>query len=195
MTAPRSEAATAVRSRGRAVDRKGKTAVRALVVAFAAVLIVAVGQGLWSATRTTEDHSQMLMVATRLPTEIAGVKLVHAETGPAALQAVGDLHGLDVGVSEAEIGEYGTGAVVWIGVALDAGRAAELVDRMTSRILAGSPSFSHQGEVSIRGLKVHQVGGGGQQHIYYQKGNEVIWVSASPGAGEAFMSRAVERIP
>jgi len=42
---------------------------------------------------------------------------------------------------------------------------------------------------------VHQLSGGGQQHIYYQKGNEVIWVSVSPEAGEAFMSRAVESIP
>jgi len=175
--------------------RPGKSIVTAIQLAIALVLLAAVGQGLWSATRNAsgDEHAQHEVLG--LPKELGGLKLLGGVTGPEAIQSVDMLHGLQVEMTDARIGEYENNTTVWVGIARDAEQAATLVDRMTKQILAGSPAFSHVGEQQVAGLTVHQVQGGGQTHFYYQKGIEVIWVAAPPGAGGQFVSQAVQTIP
>ncbi len=171
--------------------------VTALEVVAGLAIIAAVAFGLMSATRQS-DHEQMAAhETTGLPSDLGGLKLVRGTAGgPDAMQALSAMHGTDVGLVDARIGEYERAAAVWVGIASSSASAKDLVDRMTQRITAGAtPAFVHLGDQQVAGYDVHQVRGDGQMHYYYQKGSEVVWLAAPAGANARFVSLAIAAIP
>jgi len=168
-------------------------------------LMAAVGQGLWSATKSngiqhgtssadSGEHDQHKS-ALAAPNEIAGLKLVQAASGEEAMQAINHLHGLDVGIIEAWVGQYQKGAVVWIGVAKDVIQAQELTAKMTKGILNGNTGFKHLSQQQLEGLTIHQLSSADQLHFYYQKANKVIWIAAPPSNEDIFLHQAIQAIP
>jgi hypothetical protein len=170
--------------------RQASPALKFLELLVALVVVGAVAQGLWSATRSASvghaDHE-----TGPLPARLAGLSLESWSAGPDAMLAVEGLHGLDVGIIDASIGYYERQTTVWVGLAGDEEQAAEMVARMTSAIIKGNPAFAYAGRANFGGFTVHQVRAGGELHFYYQNGVEVIWVAARPGAGPEFISQVV----
>ncbi len=186
-----------VAAAAKAGRKRTKSIVTAVQLLIALVVAAAVGRGLLSAALNDGgDHAEHQESLPGLPPAIAGLGLVGGSSGgPQAMRAVEGLHGKDVGIVDARIGEYEKGVIVWVGVAADASAAARLTDQMTTRIGAGNSPFRHVGESLVAEARVHQLVQGSQMHFFYQKANEVIWVAAPPGAGAQFVNAAVQVIP
>ena len=191
MTSAQQEARTQRPAR----DRRSKLLITAAELAVVVVLVAAVSFGLLSATKNSQGEEHAVRDI-GLPMKLAGLMLEQAQQGGETLQALDAMHGVAIRLVDARMGMYEKNAMVWIGVTSTPEDAAALTDQMTKRIREGaSAAFAYSGQVQRGQAIVHQVRAGGQNHFYYQKGSEVIWVEAPAGATAQFMDQALQAIP
>ncbi len=67
-----------------------------------------------------------------------------------------------------------------------------MVHAMTDKILKGRSPFTPTGTHDVDGRTVYALAGMGQQHVYFQSGNLVIWLAAP--MDEALAEKALEDV-
>lgn len=158
-----------------------------LVPAFFALVIgLSVATGLWSAASQQET--------TPAPRQLAGYHLDQAMSGPEAIAEIDALHGEDIPVAEAWVAHYQGNGTVWAARATESKQAAQLLDRMVRGIQQGTSPFQNLRQLEVDGILVYTVTDGHQQHFFYQKGDQLVWVATPKGAEDAFLSAALDKI-
>lgn len=164
----------------------GKLIVVLVPVFFALVIGMSVASGLWSAASQQE--------VTPAPRELAGYHLDQAMSGPQAIAEVSELHGKDIEVKEAWVGHYQGSGTIWAARAESEDRAVKLLDKMVKGIGEGRSPFQDLRELEIEGIPVYTVTDGRQQHFFYQRADQVVWVAAPRGGEEPFFLAALDKI-
>jgi len=116
----------------------------------------------------------------RVPAALAGTPVVSTLRGPAALEAIGRLHGRRIAAADALVARYAGGATVWISASSSPLKASSLLWRMNRGLAGGTRVFSDPRPRQLGGRTIFMTEGQGQQHAYYQSGRYVLWI-ASPG--------------
>lgn len=158
-----------------------------LQISFAAVLLAAVGGGLWAITADQES-------AAAVPGEVAGYRLAEAMVGQEALVEIDRLHGTDIEIVDGWVGHYEKKGGIWVARAASEEEARQLLDDMTRHIEDGNEFFADLRQQEFQGLPVYTVKGGGQLHYYYQSGSTVVWVATPPGAEMSFLAEAIKKV-
>ncbi len=127
-----------------------------------------------------------------LPATLAGAPLTNEVIGSQAIEQIASLHGRDMPVVSAEIGQYANGRLtVWMSTESDAAGAADMVVRMSERISGGGSPFApprpftaEPGVWTTRGM--------GQTHIFFARGDTVWWLAADPSLARAALSELID---
>lgn len=136
----------------------------------------------------TGDHSEMV------PRELGGLKLAGQLMGRDAIASISELHGKDVGVSDGYMARYrggGTDVMLWVGQASSPAVASQLLERMTGGIARGNPNFSNLEKITVDGVVVYTVTGGGERHFYYARADKVVWLAVSGSDPMVFVKDAL----
>jgi hypothetical protein len=126
-----------------------------------------------------------------LPAALAGAPMTNEVTGAQAIQDITSLHGINLPIVSAEIGQYADGRLtVWMSTASDAAGAANMLLRMGRRISAGGSPFApprpfaaDPGVWATRGM--------GQMHFFFARGNTVWWLAADPRLARSALSELI----
>ncbi len=134
-----------------------------------------------------------------LPEQLGTLHLGDSVQGPEAMAQVARLHGKQIKLADAFVGHYesndGKAAVVYISVSPTKREAAALYGQMTAKIAKGNRVFSGLSKARAPdGREVYQVQGMGQQHFYYLKDREVVWVAADPAVATAVLDEATRQV-
>jgi hypothetical protein len=177
---------------------------RPLLVGLSAVVLLAVSIGWYlSAHPARQGADEMAMAGTNgampgmsrsddpLPATLAGAPMTNEVTGPQAIRQIASLHGTDMPIESAEIGQYADGRLtVWMSTGADAAGAADMVVRMGERISGGGSPFTpprpfaaEPGVWSTRGM--------GQMHFFFASGDAVWWLAADPGLARSALSELI----
>ena len=130
-----------------------------------------------------------------VPERLGVLELAELVEGDEAVAQVGQLHGIDVGLTGAYIARYASGgqrSTVWVGETENDPAAVELTDRMVQAIGRGNSPFSNIQRLSIAGHEVYQVDGPGGVHFLYYSGTKVVWLSIEAGDPVSIVEEAVE---
>ena len=127
-----------------------------------------------------------------LPATLAGSTITDEVTGAQAIQQIASLHGTDLPIEAAEIGQYANGRVtVWMSIEPDAAGASDMVMRMSERIAGGGSPFApprplaaEPGVWSTRGM--------GQMHFFFASGDVVWWLAADPDLARSALSELID---
>jgi hypothetical protein len=157
-----------------------------VTLVFALILAVSVATGLWSATADQE--------AGPAPTELAGYRLLDSVTGSEAVAQVNELHGTDIDIADAWIGQYQQGGTVWAARASSEAKARELMDDMVLNIEDGGSPFWGLTRQEFQGMPLYSVRDSRQVHFFYQIDAQVVWLAAPPGDEDAFLAKAVREV-
>lgn len=155
------------------------------------VLIIVVGI-VWAFAGNRQEAEDAI------PHKIGDLTLATSVTGPEALAQIEQLHGKGVGITGGYMAQYkGRGAemMVWVGKTDTAATAQKLLALMTERIRAGNQTFTPPTEIYIERTTVYRTTGIGQQHYYYQKGAQVIWLAITSAEPELLVKAALGTIP
>lgn len=123
-----------------------------------------------------------------LPATLAGAPMTDEVTGSQAIQQISSLHGTDMPMVSAEIGQYANGRLtVWMSTESDPAGAADMVVRMRERISGGGSPFdpprpfaAEPGVWTTRGM--------GQMHFFFARGDVVWWLAADPHLARSALS-------
>ncbi len=166
--------------------KAGRLLILLAPVLFALALGVSVASGLWSAASQQE--------VTPAPREIAGYHLDQSMSGPEAIAEISELHGKDIDIADGWVAHYQGGGTIWAARAGSEQQAAKLLERMVQGIGDGNSPFQGLQEINFGGVPTYTVTDGRQQHFFYQKGDQVVWVATPRRAEEAFFSAAAEKV-
>jgi apolipoprotein N-acyltransferase len=132
-----------------------------------------------------------------LPREIQGLELTEEQSGEAAAEMIGRLHGKAVAPEGSVIATFGSPpdqVVAYVSRFPSEPEAIEQVRLMGDSIGAGRSGFGHHETLPREWGQVHSVVGYGQKHYFFHVGDRVIWLSAphsvAPGALEEFLGTA-----
>ncbi len=135
-------------------------------------------------------------VAATVPRTIAGLSLSEYLDGEQAIIQVEQLHGkgLGAGLDEAWLATYGTGgaATLWVSRSVRLQDAEALMERMKTKIAAGTSPFTHPQTMTAQGVEVQALDGMGQKHYYFRVGRDLYWLAIEPGLGDAGLRELVE---
>ncbi len=124
-----------------------------------------------------------------VPRSLGGMSLSgDVMMGEAAIKEMSQLHGRDVGMVGGWVAHYQRNATVYVGEIADEDSASKLMEAMVYRIGAGNAIFKDLQRVRFEGQDLYSVFGQGQNHYFYQKGKNVIWIAA-PTSNEAMFLR------
>jgi len=133
-----------------------------------------------------------------LPEEIQGLGLTEEQSGEAAAEMIGRMHGKAVAPEGSVIATFGSPpdqVVVYVSRFPSEPEAIEQVRLMGDSIGAGRSGFGHHETFPSERGQVHSVLGYGQTHYFFHVGDRVIWLSAphsvAPGALEEILGTAV----
>lgn len=133
-----------------------------------------------------------------LPDHLGPVRLVETVEGPAAMAQVAKLHGKDIALANAYVGHYeeeGARATVYVSISRTRSDAASLYKLMTVKIGKGNAVFTGlRKATTTNGLEGYSLQGMGQEHFYYLKDKEVVWVAADPTIAGAVLDAAQEQV-
>ncbi len=117
------------------------------------------------------------------PAQLAGRPRTQLETGDAARQAIGHLHGKDVAPVESAVAVYGTDGrlVLFASRFADAPAAEATLRAMLERMAPGGTPFSPPVSDPARPGTWLSVGPGGH-HALWAAGDVVYWVQGDPAA-------------
>lgn len=116
-----------------------------------------------------------------LPARLAGLSLTRHAFGTQAASEIAHLHGRGFPLTGAAMAEYGDGAsTLWVARTWGKWGAERLVRSMTAAIEDGTSPFTPTGWRMVGGRTVYTLDGMGMTHVYFQAGDWVIWLAASP---------------
>src|SRR3972149_354404 len=165
-----------------------------LVVGFGLAMYLSWPTGIKEDLHVNGSTGQTLAI----PRRFNGLDLGQWTVGQAAVEQVTRLHGLDVGVRDGFLADYGQGQnhiMVWAGVAESEPAAATLVSRMTEAIGKGNSPYSDPQKRRIDGMDVYFLSGAGGDNFYYYSGNWAIWVTATSGDISLIAKEAMRTFP
>ncbi len=167
-------------------EGQGKSLAFLITLVFAILVALSVASGLWSATAGQDT--------TPAPAELAGFRLIGSVAGPEAIAEVDNLHGTEIEIVDAWVGQYQQGGTVWASWASSEVKAQELLDIMVLRIQEGNSPFKGLTQRDFQGMPLYTVRDARQIHFFYQIGAQVVWLAAPPGAEEAFLAKVVHEV-
>lgn len=136
--------------------------------------------------------------AQMLPDQLGAVQLEESMDGPQAMAAIAKLHGKKIDLEKAYVGHYSGNqgsATLYISVSRSQSESRALYRLMTKRIGKANQIFTGLRKIAgPGGLEMYQAEGMGQEHFYYQKGTEVVWVAADPQIASAVVEEAAATI-
>ncbi len=165
---------------------RGRGWVLVVSLVFGLVLAVSVASGLWSATADQKTSPA--------PTELAGYRLIGSVTGQEAIAQVNGLHGTDIDIVDAWIGQYQQDGTVWVARAGSEVKAEELLDDMVRRIDDGGSPFWGLTRQEFQGMPLYSVRDASQVHFFYQIDTKVVWLATPPGDEDAFLAKAIREV-
>ena len=125
-----------------------------------------------------------------LPATLAGAPMTNELTGQQAIQQIASLHGRDMPVVSAEIGQYANGLTVWMSIESDPAGAADMVVRMGERIAGGGSPFElPKPFAAAPGVWITH--GMGQTHFFFARGDAVWWLAAEPRLARSALSELI----
>lgn len=133
-----------------------------------------------------------------LPERLGHLEFVSMVQGQQAIERVARLHGMDIALVNAYIGQYGhqgEEATLWVGQAGSARDGEELLKRMIAGISKGGSPFHNLKQINIDGQEVYQVEGPGGQHLFYnsaQSGEKVVWLSVTGTDAASLIKQTVK---
>ncbi|WP_366924568.1 hypothetical protein MFMK1_001553 [Metallumcola ferriviriculae] len=130
------------------------------------------------------------------PQKLGALKLVQLLEGEEAKQNVYKLHGTTMELAGAFVANYASDfeqVTIWASVAPNKKEAKEQVNAMHIKMEISEVFTDHQ-HAPVGNTLYHSVLGMGQSHLFYQRGDDVIWISvqAKPGNVREFISQTVE---
>lgn len=132
---------------------------------------------------------------TKLPNSIAGLGLNSATYGPEAVAEISRMHGKEFPIDYGALGIYGDANQIslWVASFSNRSTATQIIKAMEEKIALGSSPFKPTGQQQVGGRAIYRVEGTGQNHIYFQSGNLIIWLAADPSfSDQAF--RQIEEV-
>lgn len=174
---------------------------RPLLVGVSAVVLLALSIGWYlSAHPARQGADEMAMAGANgampamsgshdpLPAIFAGAPLTNEVTGEQAIQQIASLHGRDMPIVSAEIGQYANGRLtVWMSIESDPAGAADMVARMGERIAGGGSPFAPPKPFAAA-PGVWTTHGMGQTHFFFARGDVVWWLAADPRLARSALS-------
>lgn len=123
-----------------------------------------------------------------LPANLAGAPMTNEVTGPEAIRQIASLHGTDLPIVSAEIGQYADGRLtVWMSTESDPADAADMVVRMGERISGGGSPFAPPRPFAAE-PGVWRTRGMGQTHFFFARGDTVWWLAVDPSLARSALS-------
>lgn len=136
-----------------------------------------------------------------VPGRLGELKLVSSVEGADALAQINKLHGTEINLVEAYIGNYARGdeqVTAWVGRAASSELAAELIRRMVAGISQGDTGFSDLKRLSIaqgyHSHEVFQVEGPGGKHFFYvskQSQDKIVWLTVEADDAMTIVEQAL----
>ncbi len=146
------------------------------------------------------SFGQMVLPPVRqqgLPERLGNLELVSLVQGQQAIAQVARLHGLEIPLVNAYIGQYGhqgDEATLWVARASSPDDAADMLRRMLAGISKGGSPFRNLRRIDINGQEVYQVDGPGGQHLFYnsaQTRENVVWLTATGPDAASLIKQAI----
>ena len=130
----------------------------------------------------------------RLPALLGELPLAEARTGAAAEAEIQRLHGRALPLTSAAFARYGPAgeAMLWVGGTASEAEAAALLEAMLRAIETADSPFTPLEPLVIAGVTVFPLSGMGQEHMYFQSGRLVLWLSADSRVAEVARLAVVE---
>ncbi len=130
----------------------------------------------------------------RLPAQLGDLPLAEARTGAAAEAEIQRLHGRALPLTSAAFGRYGSAgeAILWVGGTASEEEAAALQEAMRRALETADSPFTPLEPLVIGGVTVFPLSGMGQEHMYFQSGRLVLWLSADSSVAGAARLAVVE---
>jgi hypothetical protein len=164
-----------------------------LVLAVAGLLLIAGGLGYsWFSNATANPKPAVL------PERVAGLPLVQADYGAAAVAEVTRLHGQSFRLTSGAHGVYGRAgetATLWVTGAPSRLIAGRMVTAMAEAIETRESPFTPLGLRRVNGRPVYELTGLGQRHYYFRSAAIVIWLAADEGLAETALAEALAFYP
>lgn len=158
-----------------------------IATSFLAALVFSFGQNVLA------PRKQQIM-----PKRLEHLELINVTEGPQALAQVNKLHGIDITLVNAYIGQYAHRdgrATVWVGKAENNNDAVELLKRMVEGIKRADEGFYNLRTIIIDGQEVFQVEGPGGKHLFYnsaKSGEEIVWITTTEADATLFLKQAIK---
>ncbi len=165
---------------------------------IASIILIGIGLLLFFATGMWIYFNNLIIhpTAAFLPNQVAGLSLSTKMTGIEAIQEFDMLHKNQFPLTSSAIGIYGDQkATLWVGGAPFNFMAADMVNAMRDKILAGRSPFTPMDEFKNGRRTIYVLEGMGQKHYYFQSKNLVIWLAVSPALADQALQQTLEVYP
>jgi len=132
------------------------------------------------------------------PKAVGELQLAHALRGEEALQAIDRLHGKGLAATDAYVAHYernGLVAMLYVSRPARSPMAGAQVEKMAAGIRAGKTPFSQLKSDERNGTTVYSAVGEGQNHYFYRRGKDVIWIAADPPVAKEVLESLLRRKP
>ncbi len=145
-------------------------------------IVLLVGTLGWYAILTPLRNPKPLPI----PPQLAGLPLTRHAFGRSAADEIARLHDSRFPLTGASVAEYGGGAItMWASATWGRWGAQYMTRSMTRAIERETTPFTPTGQRVVDGHRVYTLTGMEMSHFYFQVGDQVIWLAASPERADA----------
>ena len=145
----------------------------------------------------TELPGGSVNVGVDIPQAVAELSLTQTQSGPAGIDAIKKLHGIDFPLVSGIVAEYGQKqATLWVADTGSEAQATVLIQQMTEKIGAGGLPFIPKGVYQFKNRDVYAMdGANGQMNYYIQSGSKVFWMAIGNDKAEQSMKELLAFYP
>jgi hypothetical protein len=150
-----------------------------LIIIVGALLVLA-GAGYWTYAEVLPGIKPI-----SVPEAVAGVPVTQKISGADAITEVTLVHGKEFPMTSGVIAIYGdSAATVWVSSSAQNVIAAQMMQAMTKKIAENRSPFTSTRTRQLKGRRVYELSGMGQQHFYFQSGKLVVWLTVDKAIAE-----------